>query len=356
MPRPRAAIIVPRASKEGIPARDIQGVVHAIKERIEALETEKSGKQDIVTLRRTVAALEQNVQQATQGGDEPVPIESVDVAANVDIEVTAGTADVRASRVVAITADGFVHADQTDLAQAQRVMGFAMGHAQSGAAFFLRVAGVVRNRDWDWTSGEMLYLDTDGLVTNAPAGGAFRQVVGFALSDKRVLIAIPHPYELDSSPAGAFLTRDGDVPRQAQAVETATPDAIARTRTDGTFDPSLIPPGEIRAPAGAALNAYQAATTTSGEAAHADAATLGHANRVAGVLLNSPAVGDTARIRHEGLIDHVGWSFTPDEPVFLGLDGALVQSLGAGQFQQRVGYAVSATRLYVDIGEAVVYA
>lgn len=357
MPTRRAAIIVPRASGNTVPARDIQSVVHAIKERIEALEADKSGNQEVVALRRTVAALQRSSEQVADtlagGGQQGAPSP---IAANIDIEVSAGQESVSASRVVAANANGFVHADHTDLTQAGRVMGFSVDSAQPNEPFLLRIAGTVEHPNWSWSTGAPLYLSTDGNITDTLGVGAFEQFVGVAIGAQAVLIALPHAYEINDAPAGSFQTRDGAVPRQAEAVEEATPSAIARTLPSGQFDHSLIPFNRIVRPAGEQLTAYRVVTTASGSVVHADAATAGHANRIVGVVENAAAIGADARIAFDGELNHVGWSFTPDKAVFVGLNGELTQAPPAAAFLQRVGYARTATDIVIDIGEAVIYA
>ena len=48
-----------------------------------------------------------------------------------------------------------------------------------------------------------------------------------------------------------------------------------------------------------------------------------------------------------GAIDEPSWSFSPG-PVFLGLNGALVQAPPASGFVLQIGTALSATRLVVE--------
>lgn len=98
------------------------------------------------------------------------------------------------------------------------------------------------------------------------------------------------------------------------------------------------------------------AVDSTGQVFPASADTLSHALRLAGVSINAAATGDDVTVVGAGLVQHAGWAFTPDAPVFLGLGGALVQSVPLGAvFTQVVGKAVSATRLLVQLQPPVVH-
>lgn len=124
------------------------------------------------------------------------------------------------------------------------------------------------------------------------------------------------------------------------------------------------PPGPPGPPGGAGA-AYTAAAVVSGhqavaldsagQAFYASAGTLSHALRVAGVSLNAAAIGEEVTVLAAGLVDHGGWTWTPDQPVYLGLNGALVQSVPVGAvFALVVGKALSATRLLVALQPPIV--
>lgn len=116
------------------------------------------------------------------------------------------------------------------------------------------------------------------------------------------------------------------------------------------------PPGPS-AGAGAEYTAAQAlgghraiALTLAGQAVYASALQAGDRLRVAGITLGAAGAGDLVTVQSAGLIVHAGWSFTPDQPVYLGEDGLLVQALPPGAvFSQVVGLALAATRLLVTL-------
>lgn len=55
-----------------------------------------------------------------------------------------------------------------------------------------------------------------------------------------------------------------------------------------------------------------------------------------------------------GTLEHLGWSFTAGSPVFLGLDGAITQTvLPQAVFAKVLGTAVSPTRIAIDFQPAI---
>lgn len=116
-------------------------------------------------------------------------------------------------------------------------------------------------------------------------------------------------------------------------------------------------------PAGAAVITYPAAVPVSGHTAvvldalgqclPADCTVLtDHA--VAGITVHAATAGDPVEVTTRGVLEHLGWTFTPGLPVFLGLAGALTQSLpGSAVFSKVLGVAVSPTHISVDFQPAI---
>jgi len=126
------------------------------------------------------------------------------------------------------------------------------------------------------------------------------------------------------------------------------------------------PPGPAGPPGGSATQ-YTASAALSGhtviaidsdgEAFYASSDQLSHALRVAGVSIGAAVLGEPITVVSAGLIVHGGWSWTPGSPVFVGLNGALTQSLPVGAvFSRVIGQAVSATGLLVDLQPPIVIA
>lgn len=82
---------------------------------------------------------------------------------------------------------------------------------------------------------------------------------------------------------------------------------------------------------------------------YADCTNPAHLGAVLGVVANAYGAGDPAVVQTSFDLSHAGWSFTPG-PVFAGAGGAIVQTLPPGAvFAQVLGYALSATRIHIDV-------
>lgn len=126
------------------------------------------------------------------------------------------------------------------------------------------------------------------------------------------------------------------------------------------------PPGPAGAPGGALL-VVTAGATLSGHMAVAydstgalvpasadDAAQL---LRLVGITTGAVGAGLPATVQRQDVLDHAGWAFTPGQPVYLGLAGALVQAVPPGAaFIQVLGLALTPTRLLVGLQPPVLSA
>lgn len=76
---------------------------------------------------------------------------------------------------------------------------------------------------------------------------------------------------------------------------------------------------------------------------------------IVGLTNRSWSAGDLVSLQQEGFLDHNGWSFTAGQRVFVGTNGALVQTLPPGAiFMQSVGIMLSPTRLLINIEAPIV--
>ena len=103
--------------------------------------------------------------------------------------------------------------------------------------------------------------------------------------------------------------------------------------------------------------AYKAVTTnSSGELIYCDAATSAHYFKTCGITETSALTGANANVRYDGLLKNDGWSFTPELPVFLGLNGSITQDSEIGVFYLQLGYARTANEIYIDIKQPIMRA
>ena len=107
-------------------------------------------------------------------------------------------------------------------------------------------------------------------------------------------------------------------------------------------------------PAAVAVGGHVAVVLDSdGKAIPADAATAAH-RAVTGITLGAAVQDAAVEVTAAGLIEHVGWTFTPGLPVFLGLAGALTQTLPpSAVFSKVLGMAVTPARISVDFQPAI---
>lgn len=68
-----------------------------------------------------------------------------------------------------------------------------------------------------------------------------------------------------------------------------------------------------------------------------------------GIALNGGNIGDTIKILSFGIIDDPFFTFTINEPVFLGTNGSLITTQPASGVLTEIGYGLGAGSFYVKI-------
>lgn len=137
-------------------------------------------------------------------------------------------------------------------------------------------------------------------------------------------------------------------------IEVDTDVEVLEAAAQGPRGPQGIP-----GPAGGAATVMVGAAPISGHTAvaldsgglliYADCTNPAHLGAVLGVVANAYSPGDLAVVQTDFDLTHAGWAFTPG-PVFAGAGGAIVQTLPPGAvFAQVLGYALSATRIHIDV-------
>ena len=80
---------------------------------------------------------------------------------------------------------------------------------------------------------------------------------------------------------------------------------------------------------------------------------VNHINTLAGLSVGAVSAGAPVRFQSSGSITEPSWNFSIG-PVYLGLDGTLVQERNEGmKFIQQVGIATSPTTLVINIMPAI---
>lgn len=105
-----------------------------------------------------------------------------------------------------------------------------------------------------------------------------------------------------------------------------------------------------------AISAYRAVIADSYDGAlKASNTDTTHRARVIGITETAAPLGGPITIRRVGRIDFSGWSWTPNNPIFVGASGALTQTppVNPAVFSQIVAVALAATSIYVGIREPI---
>lgn len=104
--------------------------------------------------------------------------------------------------------------------------------------------------------------------------------------------------------------------------------------------------------AGVTLSGHRGVILNSaGEAVYADSATSSHSNKFFGVTIGAANVGTTVTVKIFGELSEPTWSWTPDQPIYLGNNGALTQTVPvspSSTFSLIIGVAVTATKIYIN--------
>lgn len=107
--------------------------------------------------------------------------------------------------------------------------------------------------------------------------------------------------------------------------------------------------------AGQPILAYKVITlNNTGHAIYASSDNLNHVNKVLGVSKNAANTGHRITIRNTGLLTNIGWQWSAGQPLYLGLNGDITSSADTGLFSNNIGYAVTETTIFINIGRSIV--
>lgn len=92
---------------------------------------------------------------------------------------------------------------------------------------------------------------------------------------------------------------------------------------------------------------------TAGNVRCASSAVVGELGQVVGLTLGAAVVDDPVTIRTAGIVDEQSWAWTPGGNLYLGINGLLTQTAPTSGVLQPVGYAVTATKIFLSIQSPV---
>lgn len=106
--------------------------------------------------------------------------------------------------------------------------------------------------------------------------------------------------------------------------------------------------------AGTALGGQRWVTTdASGEAIYADNTTVSDSNKIVGITLNAVSAGTNVGIRTFGELTDSSFSFTPDEPIWLGITGLSTQTPASSGIVVLVAQALTATKIFIRVQQTI---
>lgn len=136
-----------------------------------------------------------------------------------------------------------------------------------------------------------------------------------------------------------------------QTLPTATTTVASAQGPAGPQGPAGIPGNTALVyVAGANLSGHQMVVISDdGTVVYASASIRNHFARVLGMTIGASSIGTSATIQNSGVVDFLGWGWTADAPVYLGLNGSLTQTPPAAVFIQAIGTALSSSKLLLSL-------
>lgn len=87
---------------------------------------------------------------------------------------------------------------------------------------------------------------------------------------------------------------------------------------------------------------------------YADAANETHYGKVLGLTLNAASAEGVVSVKNVGAVDESSWTLTPDADIWLASNGHFTQTPPNTAFTQRIGYALTPTRMWVDLSDSII--
>lgn len=106
-----------------------------------------------------------------------------------------------------------------------------------------------------------------------------------------------------------------------------------------------------------ALGGHRAVIAVGADGAdYASASDATHEGRVIGITLGAASQGAPVNVLFAGPVTESSWSWTPDESIWLADNGLLTQTPPEdGAFLQRIGFALTSTRMWVDLSDPIAF-
>ena len=135
-----------------------------------------------------------------------------------------------------------------------------------------------------------------------------------------------------------------------QTVDSTQTVVTGQQGPQGPAGPSAVEVIEVIA--STAISGHRVVTlTASGQAAYSSNLIAGDAFKVLGVTLGAASLGSIVQVKPFGTISEPSWNWVVDQPVYLGVDGVLTQTMptAPSKFIVVIGVASSTTSLFVNV-------
>ncbi len=110
----------------------------------------------------------------------------------------------------------------------------------------------------------------------------------------------------------------------------------------------------IKATAGPNLSGHRVVYAASGAMNYADSNTQSHATLAVGITTNAASSGAPVYVQTSGEMEEPSFTFTPNQPIYLGSNGALTQAVPTSGFILQVAVAMTATRIAISIKTPII--
>jgi hypothetical protein len=100
--------------------------------------------------------------------------------------------------------------------------------------------------------------------------------------------------------------------------------------------------------AGEVLNGHRAIVVINNLAYHADQSNPAHLSLVRGITVQSAIAGDNVIVQIGGPVQEPSWSWTPNLPIFVGINGQLTQTPPTTGWLLEIGVADTTTKIIVE--------
>lgn len=153
------------------------------------------------------------------------------------------------------------------------------------------------------------------------------------------------------------ITVTSDTPTSNVVVDSAEPVTVLSSGSQG---PQGIPGNSITyevSVAGGTMSGHRMVTVNeSGKLIYADNTIASHANKVLGMITSAVVLDDIVNVYTTKTVTEMSWSWNIDEPLYLSTNGTITQVPPTTGFLLIVGFAVTSTKIFLDIGSPIILA